>query len=81
MHRVVRPFPVSWDGLTLVDLVVGDERDFGDMTAGLLAEKYIEPVTSEPEPVIDETSVPTGAVDPPEQPVEPATRRVRPRKS
>jgi len=44
MHRVVRPFPVSWDGLTLVDLHAGDERDFGDMTAGLLAEGYIEPV-------------------------------------
>lgn len=41
MHRVVRPFPVSWDGLTLVDLIAGDERDFGEMTAGLLAEGYI----------------------------------------
>lgn len=44
MHRVVRPFPVSWDGLTLVSLQAGDEREFGDMAAGLEAEGYIEPV-------------------------------------
>lgn len=41
MHKVVRPFPVSWDGLTLIDLHPGDERDFGDMAAGLQAEGYI----------------------------------------
>lgn len=44
MHKVVRPFPVSWDGLTLENLSVGDERDFGEMTAGLLAERYIEAI-------------------------------------
>jgi hypothetical protein len=48
MHRVVRPFPVSWDGLTLENLHAGDEREFGEMTAGLLAEGYIEPVGAVP---------------------------------
>ncbi|MNL46185.1 hypothetical protein D3C87_1688720 [compost metagenome] len=42
LHRVVKPFPYSEDGLTLVDLNVGDERDFGDLTAGLLAEGWVE---------------------------------------
>lgn len=43
-HRVVKPFPFSEDGFTLVDLNVGDERDFGDMTGGLEAEGWIEAV-------------------------------------
>ena len=43
MHRVVKPFPYSVDGFTLVSLVEGDERDFGDMAAGLAAEGWIEP--------------------------------------
>lgn len=42
LHRVVRPFPYSEDGLTLVDLNVGDERDFGDMAGGLVAEGWVE---------------------------------------
>lgn len=73
MHKVVKPFPVSWDGLTLVDLSVGDERDFGEMTAGLLAEGYIVPVASAPvasiEPdaaAIDETIETTAEVGAPE---------------
>lgn len=48
LHRVVRPFPCSWDGLTLVNLSTGDEREFGDMAAGLLAEGYIESITDVP---------------------------------
>ena len=45
MHRVVRPFPLSLNGLTLIDLNVGDERsDWGGMEDGLVAEGYIEPV-------------------------------------
>lgn len=44
MHRVVKPFPCSWDGFTLVDLNVGDERDFGSMADGLVAEGFIEAV-------------------------------------
>ncbi len=50
MHRVVRPFAYSADGLTLVDLNVGDERDFGDLTSGLLKEGYIDPVSAVAEP-------------------------------
>ncbi len=42
MHRVVKPFPYYEDGFTLVDLNVGDERDFGAMADGLLAEGWIE---------------------------------------
>lgn len=64
MHRVVRPFPVSWDGLTLVDLIVGDERDFGEMTAGLLADGYIEAVVKAPEPAFEPTSEPTSEPTP-----------------
>lgn len=42
-YKVVRPFVYSTDGIHGVELVVGDVRDdFGDSTAGLLAEKYIE---------------------------------------
>lgn len=44
LYRVVRPFPLSLDGLTLIDLDIGDEReDFGGMEAGLEAEGFIEP--------------------------------------
>lgn len=46
MHRVVRPFPCSWDGLTLVDLNVDDERDFGTMAKGLVDEGWIVPVVA-----------------------------------
>lgn len=43
-YKVVRPFAYGADGIHAVELVVGDERDdFGGSTAGLLAEKYIEP--------------------------------------
>ncbi|KAA0689848.1 hypothetical protein DTW90_30620 [Neorhizobium sp. P12A] len=44
MHRVVKPFPCSWDGFTLVDLNEGDERDFGGLADGLVAEGWIEPI-------------------------------------
>lgn len=44
LHRVVKPFPCSWDGFTLVDLNAGDERDFGAMADGLEAEGWIEAV-------------------------------------
>lgn len=50
LYRVVRPFPLSLDGLTLIDLNAGDEReDFGGMEAGLAAEGYIEAVAPESE--------------------------------
>lgn len=44
MHRVVKPFAYSADGIALVDLNVGDERDFGSLADGLLAEGWVEPV-------------------------------------
>lgn len=47
LHRVVKPFPCSWDGITLVDLNAGDERDFGDMAAGLVAEGWVIPAAGE----------------------------------
>ena len=53
MHRVVKPFPYSVDGFTLIDLNVGDERDFGAMTDGLVGEGFVEVVVAaKPEPVI-----------------------------
>lgn len=50
MHKVVRPFPYSEDGLTIVHLIAGDERDFGILTAGLVAEGYVEAVQVDPAP-------------------------------
>jgi hypothetical protein len=44
MHRVVKPFPYSEDGFTLIDLSIGDERDFGSMADGLVAEGWVEAV-------------------------------------
>jgi hypothetical protein len=40
----VKPFQFSEDGFTLIDLLIGDEREFGSMTDGLVAEGYIEPI-------------------------------------
>ena len=60
MHKVVKPFPFSEDGFTLVDLNVDDERDFGDMASGLEAEGFIEPVAKK-----------VAA----EEPIEPRTKR------
>jgi hypothetical protein len=49
LYRVVRPFPLSLDGLTLISLVEGDERsEWGGMEDGLAAEGYIEPVGEPP---------------------------------
>lgn len=42
LHRVVKPFQFSENGFTLIDLNVGDERDFSSMADGLVAEGYIE---------------------------------------
>lgn len=59
MHKVVVPFPFYANGITPVDLVVGDERDFGAMADGLVAIGWIEadgaPAHVEPslEPVIE----------------------------
>lgn len=55
MHRVVKPFPYSVDGFTLIDLKVGDKRDFGAMSAGLKDEGFIEPVAAD---VVIESTIP-----------------------
>ena len=44
MHKVVVPFPFYANGITPVDLVVGDERDFGAMADGLVAIGWIEAI-------------------------------------
>ncbi|KAF0136980.1 MAG: hypothetical protein FD152_786, partial [Xanthobacteraceae bacterium] len=66
MHRVVKPFPCSWDGFTLVDLVEGDERDFGAMANGLRGLGWIEPIDAPqqepPEPAEDHA--PAAQVEP-----------------
>lgn len=35
MHKVLKAFPCSFDGIHSVDLQVDDKRDFGSMAAGL----------------------------------------------
>lgn len=42
MHKVVKPFLYAGDGITVVKLIPGDERDFGTSTVGLLKEGFIE---------------------------------------
>lgn len=53
MHRVVKPFPFSENGFTLVDLNVDDERDFGSMADGLVAEGWIAPVGTKKEAPVE----------------------------
>lgn len=43
MSKVLRKFDYSFDGVTALTALVGDDIDFKEMTAGLVAEKYIEP--------------------------------------
>lgn len=71
MHKVVKPFPYSVDGFTLVDLNAGDERDFGAMAAGLVDAGLIEPVGVLIETAVADTPIEM-AIDKP--------RRGRPRK-
>lgn len=35
MHKVLKAFPCSFDGIHSVDMQVGDKRDFGSMAAAL----------------------------------------------
>lgn len=46
MHKVVMPFPCSWDGVTAIDLAVGDVRDFGTMADGLIGMGWIETIVT-----------------------------------
>lgn len=64
LHRVVKPFPCSWDGVTLEPLVEGDERDFGSMAAGLVAEGWIAVIAGEPdEPPFEMAVVDTAPIE------------------
>jgi len=65
LHKVVVPFPCSWDGFTLVDLVIGDERDFGSMADGLVAAGWIAPASAEQtgEPQAIEPAAPASTTD------------------
>lgn len=41
MHKVLKAFPCSFDGTTIENLEVGDERDFGSIADGLRKAGYI----------------------------------------
>jgi hypothetical protein len=60
VHKVVKPFPYSEDGITLIGLNVGDERDFGELAGGLASEGWVEAVDGsfEPEPIEPEPAPP-----------------------
>lgn len=73
LHRVVTPFPCSWDGITSVDLEIGDERDFGSMADGLVAIGWIEAIEARA-PAATEPRVSVAAVQPHEEPA-PARRK------
>jgi hypothetical protein len=57
------PFPCSWDGLTLVDLEIGDERDFGTMADGLIGMGWIEPIVAKSLVAVDKVAEREVAVD------------------
>lgn len=82
LYRVVRPFPLSLDGLTLIDLNAGDEReDFGGMQDGLAAEGYIEPVGAvAASAVVSETAQSAESDEPASLDLQPAPQRGRKRK-
>lgn len=56
MAVVIKPFSCSFDGVTSELLHPGDERDFGTMTDGLVAEGYISESKS-PKSSVTETIV------------------------
>jgi hypothetical protein len=41
MAVALKPFPFAGDGHSVEMLKAGDERDFGALTAGLVAEGYV----------------------------------------
>lgn len=43
MHVVVKPFPYSENGVKVEEIAVGQKRDFGALTQGLLDAKLIAP--------------------------------------
>jgi len=60
MHRVVKSFSFSEDGFTLIDLDIGDERDFGCMAEGLVSEGWIEPVEQTDDAIDDKPNASIG---------------------
>lgn len=73
LHKVVMPFQFSWDGITAVDLNMGDVRDFGQAANGLIGMGWIAPEESDSAVAHEAVEVPFEmAVDKP--------RRGRPRK-
>lgn len=57
MAVVIKPFAYAADGIHVVKLAPGDERDFGASTAGLVAEGYVSAdVAKSVEAVAEETA-------------------------
>lgn len=75
LAKVIKPFAFFADGITQENLNVGDEREFGDMTSGLVKEGYVMlPGAAETRP-----SAPVVAGD--DAAADKAPRRGRPRKT
>lgn len=80
VHKVVKPFPYSEDGVTLIGLNVGDERDFGALAEGLASEGWVEAVdgsvepTPEPEPAPEPAPEPTPESEQAPEPEKPAKK-------
>lgn len=60
MHRVIKSFRYSADGVTNTELPVGHTQDFGKHTDGLVREGWIGPVAATGGPVESATSVLVG---------------------
>lgn len=60
MHKVVVPFAYYPDGITRVDLAIGDVREFGASTDGLLKEGYVVAVNA----AIADTALANTATEP-----------------
>lgn len=71
MAVVLMPFAFAANGYTVVDLEIGDERDFGSATDGLVDAGFIS-VEDTDSPVveavaIEEASIPVAAATPPKK--------------
>jgi hypothetical protein len=56
MAKVLRAFDYSFDGVTVLHASVDDDIDFGELSAGLAGEKFIEAgetSAGSPEPVVE----------------------------
>lgn len=52
MHKALKPFRCSFDGVNIRELAAGEEHDFGSLATGLAAAGYITEVVGEAGPVI-----------------------------